>query len=256
MTRQDSYLTAARAKRWAVLSCVLLLLGLGTPHLLKAQQTESMSSDSYIIQMGNFNTTSGEKSGGGYTVTDTVGQLAPGEYSSTGYKVFAGFQYIYAIPQFRFRITNLSMPLGELLYGSFAENSHQLIVTTRSGGYTILTQAQHELRRPGGPSASAIAHTNCDTSCSIANAGVWTSAENDGFGYSVLGTHAASDFVDGTYFRPFADVEDGQSAQTIASHNTVVRDDTVTVVYRAAVSGLQAAGDYSTTVDFIAVPTY
>ncbi len=256
MSEHSSYLTAARAKKWALLCLVLILLGLGAPQLLQAQQTESMSSDSFIIQMGNFNTTSGEKSGGGYTVTDTVGQLAPGEYDSTGYKVFAGFQYIYAIPQFQFRITNLSMPLGELYDDQFAENSHQLIVTTRSGGYSLLAQAQHELRRPGGSGAAAIAHTSCDSGCSLSTAGEWTNPQNPGFGFHVSGTHAASDFINNTYFRPFADVEDGDSPQTIAAHNSVVRDDTLTVVYRAAIPGLQAAGNYSTTIDYIALPTY
>lgn len=233
----------------------LALFGLGTPPLLKSQ-TESMSSDSYIIQLGNFNTTSGEKSGGGYNVTDTVGQIAPGEYTSAGYKVFAGFQYIYAIPKFTFRITNLSIPLGELYANQFAENSHQLVISTRSGGYSILTQTDHELRRAGGPSASSIAHTSCDSSCSISSAGVWTDPTNAGFGYNVSGVHAASDFVDNTYFRPFADLENAETAQEIASHNAVVRDEVHTVSYRVAILGSQAAGDYSTTVDFLAIPTY
>jgi hypothetical protein len=64
-----------------------------------------MRSTNYIIDFGNFNMTSGSKSSTSYKVTDTVGQTAPGEYLSTGYKVGAGFQYIYALPRFSFRIT-------------------------------------------------------------------------------------------------------------------------------------------------------
>ncbi len=253
--KRVSYLQRSSLKKCLVGLGVLAFLGIGAPPLLQSQ-SESISSDSYIIQLGNFNTTSGEKSGGGYNVTDTVGQIAPGEYSSTGYKVFAGFQYLYALPQFSFRITNLSMPLGELSSDQFAENSHQLIITTRSGGYSILTQADHELRRAGGPSSSAIPHTSCDTTCTISTAAVWTNPSNDGFGYNVSGEHATSDFIDNTYFRPFADVENAEVAQEIASHNAVIRDDVLTVSYRASIIGSQAAGDYSTTVDFLAIPTY
>lgn len=244
---------------WRKLLFALSLLGiaiLGSPPLLHAQQTESMTSDSFIIQMGNFNTTSGEKSGGGYTVTDTVGQLAPGEYTSTGYIVFSGFQYIYAIPQFSFRITNLSVPLGELIIGQFSENSHQLLITTRSGGYSVYARADHELRRAGGAAASALPHTSCDSSCSISSAETWTNPLNIGFGFNVQGTHASSDFVDNTYFRPFADAEDTQASQIIAAHNAVIKEDVLTVNYRAAVGSTQAAGDYSTTINYLAVPTY
>lgn len=250
-----SYLDRSFLKRWSVTLFFLTLFGLGAPPLIKGQ-LESMNSDSYIIQLGNFNTTSGEKSGGGYNVTDTVGQIAPGEYNSAGYKVFAGFQYVYAIPQFSFRITNLSMPLGELSTDQFAENSHELVVTTRSGGYSILTQAQHKLRRAGGPSASSIAHTNCNSGCTISSANTWTDPSKAGFGYNASGTHVTSDFINNSYFRPFADLENAEVAQEIASHNSVVRDDVITISYRASILGSQAAGNYSTTIDYLAIPTY
>src|SRR5690349_15291800 len=133
----------------------LALLGVGTPPILSAA-VDNMRSNSYIIQFGNFNMTSGEKSSSAYKVTDTVGQTAPGEYTSTGYKVFAGFQYIYALPRFSFRITDLSVELGELQNGVFNTESNSLVITTRTGGYGILARAENPLRRPTGISSAQI----------------------------------------------------------------------------------------------------
>ena len=230
-----------------------LLVGLGAPPLLKA---ENMRSDSFIIQFGNFNTTSGEKSSSSYTVTDTVGQNAPGQFSGTGYTVLSGFQYIYGLPRFSFRILGLHVDLGELTAGTFSSNTNQLVITTRSGGYSILSAADHKLRQAGGTSEPAISHTSCDTACTISSAGIWSGVTNFGFGFNIAGTHRSTDFIDSTYFRPFADRELAQSPQTIAQHNAVVRDDVLTVTYKAAISATQASGQYTTAIDYIAVPTY
>lgn len=244
-----------RRRSWLWLSALLLIVGLAFPTSAAAQP--EMTSNSYVIQLGNFNMTSGEKSGGGYTVTDTVGQTAPGEYAGTGYKVLAGFQYIYGAGQeFTLRILNLSVPLGELAINQFSENSHELVVNSPFSGFAILARADHELRLPGGSTAPVIAHTNCDTSCSPTAAGEWTNASNHGFGFHVSGQYAASDFINNTYFRPFADAEDGQSSQLIAQHDSVVRDEVFTVSYRVAIGGSQAAGNYQTTIDYTAIPSY
>lgn len=231
----------------------LTLLGFGSPALLSA---ENMRSDSYIIQFGNFNMTSGEKSSSAYKVTDTVGQTAPGEYTSTGYKVFAGFQYIYAIPTFSFRITDLSIDLGELQNGIFSQQSHDLVITTRSGGYSILSRAESPLRRPQSQSSAQIPFTSCDTSCTISAAAPWTNLNKVGLGFSVAGTNKATDFIDSTYFRPFADRSQSQAAQTIAQSANVVKDDVVNITYKATISGSQEAGQYQTSVEYTAVPTF
>jgi hypothetical protein len=227
-----------------------LLLGNASP----ARAVDFMRSDSYVIQLGNFNITSGTKTGGGYTVTDTLGQLAAGEFTGTGYRVFAGFQYLYALPRFSFRILGLSIDLGTLTPGVFNSATNQLVISTRGAGYRILAAADHTLRSPGG--AGEIPHTPCDSSCSISAAGVWSNAFVPGFGFNVAGTHRSTDFTDGTYFRPFADREDSQLPQPIAEHNAIVEDDVLTVTYQAAVGGDAPGGILQTAIDYIAVPSY
>lgn len=250
------YLSSA-PPRWKPLVAglsALAFLGLGSPALLQSQSIDSMRSNSFIIQLGNFNMTSGEKSSTGYNITDTVGQTAPGEYSSTGYIVRSGFQYIYALPRFSFRIPDLDIHLGQLAISEFAQDSNQLIVTTRSGGFTILAQVPHQLRTQGG--VDFIPATTCDGSCTISTANPWISAQNHGFGFRAAGPYATADFVNATYFRPFADVSQSEVAQLIAEHDEVVSEAVIDITYRASIGTEQAAGLYTTSVDYIAVPSY
>lgn len=239
-----------KVRAFAVIGLTGLLMGLGSAPILRA---ENMRSDSYIIQFGNFNVTSGEKSGGGYKVTDTVGQVAPGQFAAAGYSVFSGFQYVYAIPRFTFRIIGLSIDLGNLLPGSFSQDTNELQITTRSGGYSILAAADHPLEQPSG---EAIPHTECDSTCTFTTAEQWDNPQNTGFGFSVAGVHRAPDFIDSTYFRPFADRQAGQSPQSIARYHGVVKNDSLIVTYKVAIPPTQATGEYRTVIDYIAVPTY
>jgi len=215
---------------------------------------EPLKSNSYEIQLGNFNMTSGEKSGGGYKVTDTVGQTAAGEFNSSGYNVYAGFQYLYTLTQFSFEIDDLTIDLGELSAGNFSTASHTLTVSTRSGGYAITASADHPLQTGGG--SAEIPFTSCDSGCTISTASPWTIAANVGLGFSAAGTHVETDFAGPSYFRPFADLSIAESPQTIASATTVVRDDEVVVTYQATINGSAVAGEYETAVTYNAFPSY
>ena len=63
-----------------------------------------MTSDSYQIDWPNLNMGAGVPSSGNYGLGVTTGQISPGLYSSTGYKVRAGFQYIHSIIPFTFTV--------------------------------------------------------------------------------------------------------------------------------------------------------
>ena len=66
---------------------------------------QTFDSTSYHIDWGNFNMTSGKKTSTNYQLTDTVGQNAPGKFTSNGYTVKSGFQYIYdSMEKFSFAI--------------------------------------------------------------------------------------------------------------------------------------------------------
>ena len=222
-------------------------------------KAERLESDSYVIQFGNFNVTSGEKSSANYNVTDTVGQTAAGafgEYGTSGYFVGAGFQYIYQIKDFSFIISDVNMNLGELVSGAFGTDTHTLEITTRgAGGYSVYAYELHPLRLQGD--TDEITDTTCDAgTCTTASAGIWTDPTVSGFGFNIQGDDVATDFVNNTYFRPFADDEAAAPMQAIMSSNNVGYKRQSTVTYQAAKSGNTAAETYETAVVYVAVPGY
>jgi hypothetical protein len=222
-------------------------------------RAERLESDSYIIQFGNFNVTSGAKDSASFNLTDTVGQVASGPYGAYGsstYFIGAGFQYIYQIQDFRFMISKLAIDLGLLTPGSHNTDSHTLTITTRgAGGYTIYAYELHPLRQRLG--SAEIPDTACDAgTCTISVAQVWQTQSVPGFGYNMSGQDIPADFLGSTYFRPFADFSINDPMQIVMSSPNIATSRQATVTYKAGISGSQAAGQYETGVVYIAVPGY
>lgn len=243
----------------ALISFWLLLLAGLTVSASSRVLAERLESDSYIIQFGNFNITSGEKSSASYNVTDTVGQTGAGpfgQYGSSTYFVGSGFQYIYQIDTFAFSISDLSIDLGTLSAGSHNTDSNVLTITTRgAGGYTVYAYEQHPLRHQNG--SDTIPDTTCDTaSCDETNADPWTNTSIAGFGFNADGTTVPSDFVDTTYFRQFADNSTAETMQAVMDSNNIGSADTATITYKAGITGLTPAGEYQTGIIYVAVPGF
>ena len=233
-----------------------LFTALFTPHAL----ADRLESDSFVIQFGNFNVTSGEKSSASYNLTDTTGQTAAGpfgEYGSSSYFIGSGFQYIYQIDTFSFTISDLSLDLGELTPNTHNTAAHTLEISTRGPGYTVYAYEQEPLTLRGG--SATIPDTTCDAGgCDETSAGEWTNQSIPGFGFNIsgAGTSIPSDFVSSDYFRQFADRSSSEDMQAILSSDETVKNETTTVTMKAGISGNQAAGTYQTEVVYVAVPLY
>ena len=239
----------------AVFLPMLVIAGLANP-----VQADNMESASYFLQFGNFNMGSGAfDPGSAVNLTYTMGGTAIGpygEYGTSSYFVGSGFQYIYQIDQFTFKLSKLSIDLGELTAGSFATDSHQLTINTGSaGGYQVYVFENHPLRHLTQPSAT-VQDTNCNAGCSESIAGIWDNPDYPGFGYRVFGDDVATDFINDTYYRRFADNSMGEDMQAIMASDNIAIDATATVTYQAAPAGNQIAGDYQTSIIFVAVPGY
>ena len=223
-------------------------------------QAENMSSDSYYLQFGNFNMSAGEEGSASYNLTHTAGASAMGpygQYGSSGYFIGSGFQYIYQIDTFEFSISKLSIDLGTLSAGSFGTDSHTLTITTDgASGYKVYAFEQHPLQHDNNPSLE-IADTVCDSSdCDETVAGIWTNTSTVGFGFNMTGDDVASDFTNSNFFRQFADASNSESMQEIMGSSDVALGDTSTVNYQATINGTQEAGNYLTSIVFVAVPGY
>lgn len=241
------------------LVCVTTIISAVSLTLANLANADNLKSDSYLIQFGNFNITAGNKDSASYSLTDTVGQNVAGPfgaYGSSSYFVGAGFQYIYQIGTFEFIISDLDIPLGTLTPGIHSSNTNTLTISTRgAGGFTVYAYQLHPLRLIDG--ITEIPNTSCDAgTCTINTAQVWTNQSVAGFGFNVDGTTASTDFVNATYFRPFANAEAAESMQPVMSSTNIAENESATVTYKAGISGIQAAGDYETSVVYIAVPGY
>lgn len=199
--------------------------------------------------------TGGKKTGSGKTLTDTVGQTAPGQYDSNGYIVKAGFQYIYPFEPFSFSISDLDIAFGSLVPETPSIEETTLKVSAPSvGGYSVTTYETGPLESTTG---ATIPDTTCDADdCDEQTAGVWQQSNTYGFGFNLQGDDVAADFTDDTYFRQFADQPDGETPQEIMGADSPAIDRTATASFKVNISGIQTAGDYQTSVVFICTPEY
>lgn len=221
---------------------------------------EEISSEGYKIKMPNLNMAGGRKEGSGKTVTDTLGQTAPGRYAKDGYIVRAGFQYIYSIVPFTFTITDLTIDFGILVPGTPATASNQLIVSTGSaGGYQISAFENNPLKLT--EAADTIPNTICDDGlCTAILATLWTNANVHGFGFNASGDDVMADFGENKY-RQFSDASLATPAAVIMSrdsstYNPPSHTRTGTITYKVNIPASQPAGKYENAVTFIATPKY
>lgn len=217
---------------------------------------DDMSSTSFRLQFGTLNITSGTKTSASYNLTDTAGQTAAGQFGKTNHIVGSGFQYIYPLQTFSFKISSTSIPFGSLIIGTFATVTQSLQVTSiGAGGYKVTASEDHPMQLISNSSIT-IPNTSCDSGCTSTTAKPWTSASNTGLGYNMSGNDVPSSFIDSTYFKQFADLSSGGTAQVVMSSSHVGTNRRAVVTYQISIGASQAAGDYQTQVTYIATPGY
>jgi len=236
--------------RYLLLLVLISLITVGP-----ALAVHPMTSDSYQIDWPNLNMGAGLPDSGSFNLGVTTGQIAPGLYSSAGFKVRAGFQYIHSIIPFTFTIDKIAVDFGSLTVGTPSTDTIGLEVTCGSaGGYSVTTQENNPLT---STAASTIPDTTCDAgdTCTEIDAGTWTLNTTYGFGYSMSGTDVPSEFSGGKY-KQYADMSGAETPQAIMSGSNVGVGKTSTMTLKINVSGTQAAGIYENIITFIATPTY
>jgi len=216
-----------------------------------------MDSAQFKIESANVTTGSGNKSSSGYKLSDTLGQLAAGRFSSSGYVVKAGFQYLRSIIPFRFSISDISIDFGSLVSNTPATGTTNLTVSFGGAGqYQVTAIEEGPLKTQAG---SEIPDTTCNgggDTCSESLAKVWNSNNAYGFGYNMTGDDISADFTDATYFRPFPNRTDAESPAVVMTSLNVGTNRVSTMTFKVNISPLQQAGSYQTVVSFVAIPSY
>jgi len=223
------------------------------PPYAAAQHFES---DSFIIDWGNFNITSGTKASTNYRLSDTVGQNAPGQYDSQNYTLKAGAQYAYDTTYpFSFSISSLQINFGSLEVGIASTATNIIEVSSPSGrGYQVTASENHPLTAT--TLGTTIPDTTCDSGCSESVSGLWTSSTAYGFGFNASGAGSTGYFSSSNHFRQFADTSLGESPQIIMSETIRQQNRQSVITYKTLISGLQPADTYQNSLTFTATPIY
>jgi len=242
-------------KRNKVLVFCVVFLSTMYSVLSTVKGQERVESANYRIVFPNLNSGAGIPTSTNYKLNTTIGQTGPGEYSSTGYRVKAGFQYIKSIIPFSFSISDIQKNFGTLTPNSPSTSSSTIIVSAGgAGGYSVKTSENNPLKTANA--VNTIIDTLCDTTCSETTAAVWTSATKYGFGFNMSGNDVPADFVGATYYRQFADRSNSESSATIMSSANVGSSRTATITYKVNVGSVQPAGIYQNIITFTAIPSY
>lgn len=241
-----------------LLSPIIGLIGLiGLIGPIPIAFAENLHSTDFRIQMGTINSGGGNRTGGGFKLSDTLGQTAQGQFDVTGYRVRAGFQYIHSIIPFSFVVDKIAVNFGTVLPSTIYTDTN--VLTVHAGGaYGYVVKAiENQLLTSSG--STTIPNTSCNPAlpCSISDATPWDSTLSYGLGYNMSGNDVdTADFVGSTYFRPFPANNLGQNPATIMSKSGVTRSSTATVTYQLIISPIQAAGTYHNIIQYLALPSF
>ncbi len=224
---------------------------------LKKIQAINMESSKYRMESASVSNAAGSKSSDNYRLSDTLGQTAAGLFASDGYIIKAGFQYLHSIIPFKFTISNTNVDLGTLIPNTPTTAQITLKVDFGSAGeYNVYVYEIHPLKTQSG---NAIPDTSCDggaNTCNQSLAKIWTSNTAYGFGYNMSGDDIPSDFLNSSYFRPFANQENQDEPVSIMSSPNIGRNRQATMTFKANISPIQPAGSYYTVIHFITTPGF
>lgn len=237
---------------------VLMFLLLGTSYVFIGSifAQERINSDNFTIQFPNFNSGAGIPSSNNYLLDSTIGQGAPGLFSSAGYRVKSGFQYIHSIIPFSFSISDIQIAFGTLTPGTPSTDTSTLTISTGgAGGYSVKVSENNPLKTLN--ETSTIADTTCDgADCDESTSTVWSSNSIYGFGYNMSGDDVPTGFTDNTYFKQFADLSSAETPQAVMSSANVGSSRSATITYKVNVSDVQPSGTYQNIITFVAIPAY
>jgi len=216
---------------------------------------QTMSNSNYIIQMGNLNMTAGKPTGSGYKLLNTVGQLSPGLYAGTNYKVRAGFEYILSRIPFRFKINNIYIDFG-IINPTFPVLRNNILTVSNGSAFGYQVNVSQSRNMTADAYGTQIPATTCDGgTCTPSTAALWTSALTYGFGYrcdNLYRTDCDSQFLTPNYYKPFI----SSPSAVIVMTGSQVGTRSATITYKVNVSVVQPAGLYTNVINYIATPTY
>ncbi len=251
--------------------CKSILLILLFAFFYKNSHAINMDSTGFSIKFGNINIGSKPESSTNYKLSTTMGQTSAGEFTSSGYTVKAGFQYIHSIIPFSFTVSNTNIDFGRLVSNTFSTRTTDLTVSFGSAGnYQVTAYEDAPMKTLG---SLTIPDTGCNGgafSCDENNANLWNDVNTYGFGYKVTGEDVPNTFTTcystngSECYRRFSDKSASENPVIIMSSLNITGNTNPllknkhqsTVTFKINTSPIQAAGTYQANINFIATPSY
>lgn len=253
--------------RTALKTIILITLILYTIYKIpNTTEAFRMANDFFIINLGNFNSIAGQVSGGSNKLTFTSGEIAPGLYTGTNYKICAGFYGGIFCNQtgissgsatFTFTVNPTSIDFGTIDPTNPVSRTNTLTVSaSQLFTYTVTARENNSLKSP----TTFIPDTTCDNGlCTDTTAATWANTLTYGFGYrcdNVTGIDCVPDFLTSNMYKAFANSELGKAAQLVMNGTTKTTGSSSQVTYKVNVSASQQPGTYNNTITYIAVPSF
>lgn len=215
---------------------------------------QEMSSQNFIIQGGNFNMTSGNKTSTNFKLSDVVGQTAAGVFASKGYLIQAGFLNAAAAEVFSFSVTPAVVDFGSLFPNTPVEKNVRITISNGNvEGYSIFVSENQPLTTLV---EAEIVDTACDqesTPCTHAQAAKWTDNTSYGFGYRLEGRTVPADFSQDNFYRPFTATKRNEEPVLIMRSQAKKVVDQATMTLRVNIGRNQPVGQYRNVLSFTAI---
>lgn len=214
-------------------------------------------SENTRIQWGNLNTFSDKKSSESYYLVDTGGQLGNDVYTSSHYKIMAGFGFYYSLIPFSFVIdSENSFNFLELKPNIPQTASTILTVTSGAAhGYVVTVQQNHQLEKSEEPGVYIPDTLGDNSDITYQQEGLWELNSTYGFGYTldnIIGTDAA--FTTG--YKQFPDASNSEPPQVIIENEGVTRTSSARLIYKINIGAMQKAGYYTSTIKYNCTGTF
>lgn len=218
-------------------------------------QAQEMRSQNFVINGGNFNMTSGNKSSTNFKLSDVVGQTAAGLFVSKGYYIQAGFLNSAAGAIFSFSVTPNVVDFGNLNPNIPVAKTVQITIANGdTNGYSVRASENQPLTTSAG---AEILDATCDGGktgiCTQTQAAKWASNGSYGFGYRMAGLTVPKDFGTDGFFRPFPATRRNEQPILIMQSQAKKVTDTATMTMRVNIDFNQPVGQYRNVISFTAL---
>ena len=198
--------------------------------------------------------TSGNKESQNFKLSDVVGQVAAGVFTSKGFIINAGFLNGAAGTFLNFSVSPTTADFGALT--SDTPVTRDLTIKIANGNYPgyIVKASQNQ---PLKTTVEAeIPDTACDSSdnpCTKAQGTLWQSLTSYGFGYRMSGRTVPSDFLNDNYFRPFPATRKSEQPVIVMQSQAKKVTDEGKMHLKLNVSKNQPVGQYRNVISFTAI---